>query len=277
MSMRESIEEMSENNATIAENQQKVYDAGVRAGKAQDVDYADGYGDGYEAGVSDASGGVWDSLISGETPVGKAVEADRAATATYAITAGRAEEATHAENASHSNSADNATEAEMALNAQHAQEAEYSVEAQHSATSDYATNAGHATEADQATNASHATNATTATSATNADHATEADYASVAGRASAAYASGTVSAVLSTVAGYNFYKVSIALGVSPKVLILVHNTYHETVICASRRYVYNGDVYSGDTTYSDGTFSLNFPAGNPVGPGSGSWSYVAIM
>lgn len=271
---------MSENNATIAENQQKVYDAGVRAGKAQDVDYADGYGDGYEAGVSDASGGVWDSLISGETPVGKAVEADRAATATYAITAGRAEEATHAENASHSNSADNATEAEMALNAQHAQEAEYSVEAQHSATSDYATNAGHATEADQATNASHATNATTATSATNADHATEADYASVAGRASAVFARGTVTAVAaSTVNNITFYKLSIALDSSAKVIIAIHNTTGATLICTNGRYVYtNEDYCRGESiTFADNTLSLSLPILNGAGIGSGTWSYVAIM
>lgn len=265
---RDKLNEISDNNAVIAENQQSVYNAGIKAGKAQDVDYAagyeDGHSDGYAEGIGAASGGAFDDIISGATPVGRATIADRATTADYAILAARATDADHADAASH---ADNATLADVATNANHAE------------TAGHSETAGHATDADRAENAGHATSATTATTATSAGHADDADYATVAGRASAAYASGTVSAVSSTVAGYNFYKVSIALGVSPKVLILVHNTDHETVICASRRYVYNnnGDVYSGDTTYSDGTFSLNFPTGNPVGPGSGSWSYVAIM
>ena len=79
--------------------------------------------------------------------------------------------------------------------------------------------------------------------------------------------------------GYTYYKISIALNIAPKVLILVHNTDRETVICTNGKYVYNcdGEMYSGTTSFSSGTFSISLPSGNPVGPGGGSWSYVAIM
>lgn len=271
---RDKLNEISDNNAVIAENQQSVYNAGIKAGKAQDVDYADGYADGhsdgYAEGIGAASGGAFDDIISGATPVGRATIADRATTAEYAILAARATDADHADVASH---ADNATRADAATNADHAE------------TAGHSETAGHATEADRAENAGHATSATTATTATSAGHADDADYATVAGRASAVYAKGTVTSVAVTYPykNYTIYKISIALDISPKVLILVHNTGAETVICTNGIYIYTvqGDganVMSGSTTFSDGTFSLTFPLGaGTIGYGAGSWSYVAIM
>lgn len=271
---RDKLNEISDNNAVIAENQQSVYNAGIKAGKAQDVDYADGYADGhsdgYAEGIGAASGGAFDDIISGATPVGRATIADRATTADYAILAARSTDADHADVASH---ADNATRADAATNANHAE------------TASHSETAGHATEADRAENAGHATSATTATTANSAGHADDADYAAVAGRASAVYAKGTVTSVAVTVTNYNYtvYNISIALGISPKVLFLAHNTRAEMVICTNGRYIYTGAgdaayVISGSTTFSDGTLELTFPLGEgPFGFGSGSWSYVAIM
>lgn len=162
MSIKDDVMEVSENNVTIAENLEKVYNAGMRAGLAQDPDYAEGYDDGYEQGLTDSSGVVWEDLLSGKVPVGKAKEADHADRAT------NAENAENAKNANHAKSADNATNANRATEANHAMEA------------DHSTNADHATEADHSTNADHATNADKANTAVSADHATTATVANSA-------------------------------------------------------------------------------------------------
>lgn len=164
MSIKDDVMEVSENNVTIAENLQKVYDAGMRAGLAQDPDYAEGYDDGYEQGLTDSSGVVWEDLLSGKVPVGKAKEADHADKAT------NAENAENAKNANNAKSADNATNANRATEANHATEADHSEEADH------------ATEADHSTNADHATNADKANTAVSADHATTATVANSANR-----------------------------------------------------------------------------------------------
>lgn len=159
MGIRDDVGEISENNVTIAEKQEKVYNAGVRAGMMQDPDYSEGYEDGYEQGLSDSSGVVWEDLLSGKVPVGKAKEADHADKAT------NAENAEYAKNANHTKSADNATNANRATGANHATEADHSVEADH------------ATEADRSVEADHATNADKANTAVSADHATTATVA----------------------------------------------------------------------------------------------------
>ena len=149
MSIIEHVGEFSENNATIAENQQKVYEAGVRAGLAQDPDYAEGYQDGLDS----AAGVEWESLLDGRTPVGRAKEAD------------------HATEASHSVTADSATTASRAAAADQATNANRAANADHAANADYATNAGHATTATAATNATNAAHANNADNATHADTA----------------------------------------------------------------------------------------------------------
>jgi hypothetical protein len=155
---------ISGNNATIAENQVKVYEAGLKAGLMQDPDYQEGYEDGRDA----AMGVEWESIIDGSVPVGRAKEADYAK---------KADRATLADRATESGRAANAEEAT------HARTAGRATEATHSATADHATEADHASEADrakEATNAGYATNAghaTTATSATNASKAATADEA----------------------------------------------------------------------------------------------------
>ena len=163
MSIVEKASEISENNATIAKNQQRVYEAGVRAGLAQDPDYAEGFEDGHAQGITDASGVIWEDLLSGEIAVGKALEADHAA------------EATHSINSDRSLLADKATEADhasTATNADHSATAGRAAEADHSDTATNATLAERATNAnnaDRADFAGHATTATQATSATTAD------------------------------------------------------------------------------------------------------------
>jgi hypothetical protein len=260
------LNQISQNTETIAENQQKVYDAGRTAGKMEDVDYSDGYKDGYVAGAGSFNREVIDSILNGETPVGKAIEADKATTATYAVAAGQAEQATHADAATHATTADSATNADNATNALRANSANA---------------AENASKADYATEAGHAATATSATSATYAEQADTADFAQVASRASAAYATGTVSAVSKPISvGGNtlvYYIISIALDIPPKLLVLVQN--ETTIICMQGKYVYalSGESYSGNTSYADGTFSMTLPSGDPVGLGSGSWSYVAIM
>ena len=149
MSIKDDVMEVSENNVTIAENLEKVYNAGMRAGLAQDPDYSEGYDDGYEQGLTDSSGVVWEDLLSGKVPVGKAKEADHADKAT------NAENAENAKNANHAKSADNATNANRATEANPAAEAAHSVEA------DHATNAD---KANTAVSADHATTATVANS-----------------------------------------------------------------------------------------------------------------
>ncbi|MEE1046439.1 MAG: hypothetical protein U0M60_03335 [Clostridia bacterium] len=157
MSIKDDVMEVSENNVTIAENLEKVYNAGMRAGLAQDPDYAEGYDDGYEQGLTDSSGVVWEDLLSGKVPVGKAKEADHADKAT------NAENAENAKNANHAKSADNATNANRATGANHATEADHSVEADHATEAGHSTNADHATNADKANTAVSADHATTAT------------------------------------------------------------------------------------------------------------------
>lgn len=164
MSIKDNVNEISENNVTIAENLEKVYNAGMRAGLAQDPDYAEGYDDGYGQGLTDSSGVVWEDLLSGKVPVGKAREADHADKAT------NAENAENAKNANHAKSADNATNANRATEANHAMEA------------DHSTNADHAMEADHSVEADHATNADKANTAVSADHATTATVANSANR-----------------------------------------------------------------------------------------------
>lgn len=156
MGIRDDVGEISENNVTIAETQEKVYNAGVRAGMMQDPDYSEGYEDGYEQGLSDSSGVVWEDLLSGKVPVGKAKEADHADKATNAD---HAESATFA---GHAITAESATNADRATGANHATEADHSVEADH------------ATEADRSVEADHATNADKANTAVSAGHATTA-------------------------------------------------------------------------------------------------------
>ena len=157
MSIKDNVNEISENNVTIAENLEKVYNAGMRAGLAQDPDYSEGYDDGYEQGLSDSSGVVWEDLLSGKVPVGKAKEADHADKAT------NAENAENAKNANHAKSADNATNANRATEANHAAEADHSVEADHATEADHSVEADHATNADKANTAVSADHATTAT------------------------------------------------------------------------------------------------------------------
>lgn len=153
MSFMENVSEISENNATIAENQQKVYEAGVRAGLAQTPDYSEGYEDGYASGVDDSLGGYLTELIDGKVKVGKAKEADHAASATNAVNAEHAGDAGHATNADHATGADHAASADQATEADHAAEA------------------GHAAEADHATEADHADSANVASYAAIADNA----------------------------------------------------------------------------------------------------------
>ena len=157
MSIKDNVNEISENNVTIAENLEKVYNAGMRAGLAQDPDYSEGYDDGYEQGLTDSSGVVWEDLLSGKVPVGKAREADHADKAT------NAENAENAKNANHAKSADNATNANRATEANHAAEADHSVEADHATEADHSVEADHATNADKANTAVSADHATTAT------------------------------------------------------------------------------------------------------------------
>ena len=163
MSIKDNVNEISENNVTIAEAQQKVYEAGVRAGLAQDPDYAEGYDDGYEQGLTDSSGVVWEDLLSGKVPVGKAREADHTLEADHAINADRATSATRA------NEADYATNAEKAINAHHSTNADHSTEADHSLEADHSSEADHATKADNATFAEGASHASTASVATMAN------------------------------------------------------------------------------------------------------------
>ena len=163
MSIKDNVNEISENNVTIAEVQQKVYEAGVRAGLAQDPDYAEGYDDGYEQGLTDSSGVVWEDLLSGKVPVGKAREADHAENATNAVNAENASKANHAK------SADQATNANRASEANHALESDHATEADHSAKSDHSSEADHATKADNATFAEGASHASTASVATMAN------------------------------------------------------------------------------------------------------------
>lgn len=144
MSIAEKAGEISGNNATIAENLQKVYDAGLKAGLAQDPDYAEGYKDGVESGI------LWDDLMSGASPVGRAREADHATSADNAAKADYASEANRA------------TEADHATKATTATEANHAIEATHAANADHATSADNATNADRATNAGHATTAAVA-------------------------------------------------------------------------------------------------------------------
>ena len=106
MSIKDNVNEISENNVAIAENQQKVYEAGVRAGLAQDPDYAEGYDDGYEQGLTDSSGVVWEELLNGKTPVGRAREADHATTATSATAATNADHSLESDHATVASSAD---------------------------------------------------------------------------------------------------------------------------------------------------------------------------
>lgn len=262
------LNQISKNTETIAENQQKVYDAGRTAGKMEDVDYSEGYKDGYVAGAGSFNREVIDSILNGETPVGKALEADKANTATYAIAAGQAEQATRADAATHATTADNATNADNANNALHANAAN---EAENASKADYATEAG------------HATTATSATSATYAEQAETADFAQIASRASAAYASGTVDAVASSIiigaTTRTYYKLFIALDITPKVVIAINNDYGDSLICTNGYCSYScGDyTYLEEYTFSDNTLSLSFPVRDVVGPGSGTWSYVAIM
>ena len=163
MSIKDNVNEISENNVTIAENLEKVYNAGMRAGLAQDPDYSEGYDDGYEQGLTDSSGVVWEDLLSGKVPVGKAREADHADKAT------NAENAENAKNANHAKSADNATNANRATEANHAAEADHSVEADHATEADHSVEADHATNADKANTAVSADHATTATVANSAN------------------------------------------------------------------------------------------------------------
>jgi hypothetical protein len=161
MGIRDDVGEISENNVTIAETQEKVYNAGVRAGMMQDPDYSEGYADGYEQGLSDSSGVVWEDLLSGKVPVGKAKEADHADKATNAENAENAKNANHAASATNAGHAETATNADHAVTATIADHAETATIADHAET---ATNAGHADEATSATNADHATTATVAAS-----------------------------------------------------------------------------------------------------------------
>ena len=164
MGIRDDVGEISENNVTIAEKQEKVYNAGMRAGMMQDPDYSEGYDDGYEQGLTDASGVVWEDLLSGKVPVGKAKEADHATTATNA------------------NHADSATNAGRATEADHSAKADHATNANHSATAD---EASHADTATSATNAGHAESADEASHATTADNAGHATTATVANSANA--------------------------------------------------------------------------------------------
>ena len=110
MSIAEKASEISGNNATIAENLQKVYDAGLKAGLAQDPDYAEGYKDGVESGT------LWESLLNGDIAVGKAREADHATEADHSTNADHATEADHAVNADRATNADHAATATTAQN-----------------------------------------------------------------------------------------------------------------------------------------------------------------
>lgn len=87
---------VSENNAVIAENQQEVYEAGMRAGLAQNPEYADGYTDGYKEGLKKNMGYEWDALIDGSIPVGKAVEADHSAESDHSVESDHADKADEA-------------------------------------------------------------------------------------------------------------------------------------------------------------------------------------
>jgi hypothetical protein len=153
---------ISGNNATIPENQMKFYEAGVKAGLAQDPDYAEGYEDGRDAALG---GAEWKDILNGNTPVGKAKLADRATEADRAKTASSA---ISAEVANRAGEADRSYESYRAAHAVNAEEAELAKEATHSAEADHATEADHTPEADYAKNAGHATTATTATSALSA-------------------------------------------------------------------------------------------------------------
>lgn len=149
---------ISGNNATIAENQRKVYEAGIRAGLSQDPTYSEGYEDGLDAALG---GAEWQDILNGNTPVGKAKLADRATEADRAKTASTA---ISAEVANHAGVADRSYESDHAAHAVNAEEADLAKEATHSADADRATEADHTPEADYAKNAGHATTATTATS-----------------------------------------------------------------------------------------------------------------
>lgn len=155
---------ISGNNATIAENQMKVYEAGLKAGLMQDPDYQEGYEDGRDA----AMGVEWESIIDGSVPVGRAKEADYAK---------KADRATLADRATESGRAANAEEATHARTAGRATEADHASEADHSAEADHASEADRAKEATNAGYSANAGHATTATSAANAEHAAEAAYA----------------------------------------------------------------------------------------------------
>jgi hypothetical protein len=163
MSILDNMTEMSDNNVTIAENQQAVYNAGMRAGLAQDPDYSEGYKDGYNQGATDASGIAWDSLLNGDIPVGKAKEADLAKNAKKADLAAKATNSDFATRAASSETSDHATNADTATEAGHADLADLATEATH---------AGSASHSDRATYADGASHATTATSADTATTAT---------------------------------------------------------------------------------------------------------
>lgn len=163
MSILDNMTEMSDNNVTIAENQQAVYNAGMRAGLAQDPDYSEGYKDGYNQGATDASGIAWESLLNGDIPVGKAKEADVAKNAKKADLAAKATNSDFATRAASSETSDHATNADTATEAGHAALADLATEATH---------AGSASHSDRATYADGASHATTATSADTATTAT---------------------------------------------------------------------------------------------------------
>ena len=160
-SIIENESEISENNAAIAANQQKVYEAGVKAGLLQDPDYAEGYQDGLDS----AAGVEWESLLDGRTPVGRAIEADHATKADHAISADQAITATNAEKASR---ADHATNADYASEASHTPEADHATNADHAGEADHAAEATHATISDNANFASHATTSTVSQTANKA-------------------------------------------------------------------------------------------------------------
>ena len=160
-SIIENESEISENNAAIAANQQKVYEAGVKAGLLQDPDYAEGYQDGLDS----AAGVEWESLLDGRTPVGRAIEADHATKADHAISADQAISATNADKASR---ADHATNADYASEASHAPEADHATNADHAGEADHAAEATHATISDNANFASHATTSTVSQTANKA-------------------------------------------------------------------------------------------------------------
>ena len=162
---------ISGNNATIAENQRKVYEAGIRAGLAQDPDYAEGYEDGLDA----ALGGVeWQDILNGNTPVGRAIEADHATEADHSSEADHSKTASFSTEANHAATSDNATNANRSTEATHSEAADHATEATHASEADHSAESSHAANADYATNAGHATTATSAMSATNAVNATNA-------------------------------------------------------------------------------------------------------